>query len=290
MSLKLLKNGWFLLLVTLIVAAPLQRSQAAIFDAQAVIKLVNQERTDRGIESLAIDKELSQAATEKANDMFVHNYFAHVSPSGVTPWQWIGQSGYDYSFAGENLAINFTDPQSQHEAFMKSDSHKKNILNLKYKEIGVAVATGTMNGKQTIITVQEFGAKTTEAPIEKTVAGVSSNNLPISKVSLTKNFQNNISSIFNAATAKFSILKKNISPVPFVASLYIITLLIAFAFFACEMFGTNFHFAIHFFSLHRKPKLFSTSSKEPLPYFPPFNLDLISQVKKIYLTHMKMKK
>ena len=55
---------------------------------------------------LAKSDMLQEAAEKKAQDMIENNYFAHTSPQGKTPWHWVEESGYDYRYAGENLAIN----------------------------------------------------------------------------------------------------------------------------------------------------------------------------------------
>lgn len=124
-----------------------------------VVQLVNQERESAGLNSLTVNQYLLRAAKNKALDMFKNNYFAHTSPSGATPWHWIEESGYDYKFAGENLAINFTDVEEQHKTWMESLTHRKNILNQKYEEIGVAVEEGYINGRFATVTVQMFGSR-----------------------------------------------------------------------------------------------------------------------------------
>jgi Fe2+ or Zn2+ uptake regulation protein len=100
---------------------------------------------------------LDKIAADKLEDMVENNYFAHTSPKGINPWFWFEKNKYDYKYAGENLAINFMRVEDQHEAWMKSPTHKKNILNSNYKEIGIAVGAGEINGQMGIITVQEFG-------------------------------------------------------------------------------------------------------------------------------------
>lgn len=122
-----------------------------------VIDLVNTSRSDKGIYELSENKTLSKIAQDKLEDMIKNNYFAHTSPKGVTPWSWFEKEGYDYKYAGENLAINFTTTESQHKAWMDSPTHKKNIMNPLFQEIGVAVAAGEINNQMAIITVQEFG-------------------------------------------------------------------------------------------------------------------------------------
>lgn len=122
-----------------------------------VIALANSARAKDGLAPLSENQKLSEAARNKAEDMLKNDYFAHTSPKGVTPWAWIKQEGYQYKAAGENLAINFTDAKEQHSAWMKSASHRANILNSQYQEIGVAVVKGKIDGKESVVTVEFFG-------------------------------------------------------------------------------------------------------------------------------------
>ena len=89
--------------------------------------------------------------------MIKNDYFAHTSPQGISPWYWYDKDNYDYKYAGENLAINFLKAEDQQKAWMDSPTHRKNIFNPNYQEIGVAVAAGEINNQTAIITVQEFG-------------------------------------------------------------------------------------------------------------------------------------
>lgn len=124
-----------------------------------VIDLVNQERSKLNLNPLTISSELNQAATQKASDMFSNNYWAHVSPTGVTPWVFIRGSGYDYLFAGENLAKNFDKSEEVVSAWMRSPTHKANLLKPEYTEIGLAVMNGALLGEPTTLVVQEFGTR-----------------------------------------------------------------------------------------------------------------------------------
>jgi hypothetical protein len=130
---------------------------ASDITADMVIKLTNKARQSANVAELKRNALLEQAAQNKAQDMIEKNYFAHISPVGRSPWNWINEAGYDYRFAGENLAIDFSSAEKQQQAWMESPLHKKNILNSDYKEIGVAVRRGNIDGRETIITVQEFG-------------------------------------------------------------------------------------------------------------------------------------
>ncbi len=96
--------------------------------------------------------------------MFAKNYWAHNSPTGGTPWDFIIGAGYHYTVAGENLAKNFSDSQSVVNAWMASPTHRANMIKPGYKEIGFAVVNGTLNGEETTLVVQMFGASS-GAPI-----------------------------------------------------------------------------------------------------------------------------
>lgn len=160
-----MKNKYFLHPITLVFiflvsVVPVLASEIT---AKSVREMVNESRESIGLEALAENEKLTQAANAKLNDMIANNYFAHTSPAGIEPWHWFEESEYDYQFAGENLAINFLTTEAQHKAWMKSPTHKKNILNSNYSEIGVAVGAGEINGQMSIIAVQEFGTRIGEA-------------------------------------------------------------------------------------------------------------------------------
>jgi len=123
----------------------------------ALVSLINRERMSLGISPLSENKKLNQAALLKAEDMMKKDYFSHQSPEGVTPWYWFSKSGYNYIYAGENLAIGFINSDDVYRAWINSLSHKDNIINPRYKEIGTAVLTGNFEGNKTTIVVQLFG-------------------------------------------------------------------------------------------------------------------------------------
>lgn len=127
---------------------------------ERIIELTNFERAKNGLPPLAENDSLDRAATAKAANMFEENYWAHFSPSGKDPWGFILSSGYKFSVAGENLAKNFTNSEDVVVAWMNSPSHKENIINSKYKEIGIAVEDGVLNGEGTTLVVQMFGTPT----------------------------------------------------------------------------------------------------------------------------------
>lgn len=122
-----------------------------------VITLTNEQRQAAGAAALKENSFLSQAAAKKAADMFSGNYWAHVSPSGTTPWYFFDQVGYKYIYAGENLARNFDTSAGVVSGWMNSPSHRDNLLSNNYTEIGVAVVNGILLGEETTLVVQLFG-------------------------------------------------------------------------------------------------------------------------------------
>ena len=140
---------------------------AAVLPA-ALTDLTNNDRIAKGDSALISDPLLTQAAQEKANDMAAKSYFAHVSPEGKTPWYWLDAVGYKYTYAGENLAIDFTDSTDVETAWMNSPEHHANIVKPQYTQIGIATAQGIYEGKETTFVVELFAtlpATTTAAPI-----------------------------------------------------------------------------------------------------------------------------
>jgi len=122
-----------------------------------VTELTNQERNQFAENPLTRSEVLDQAAKLKAEDMAKNSYFAHYSPDGVSPWHWFQEVGYTYAYAGENLAVHFNDSKMVVDAWMNSPTHKANIINDKYTEIGIGTAKGVYDGYETVFVVQLFG-------------------------------------------------------------------------------------------------------------------------------------
>ena len=123
-----------------------------------LFKLTNQQREENGLKPLKYNDQLAEAAKEKGADMFAKNYWAHFAPDGsTTPWSFILKSGYKYEYAGENLAKNFMFSDGVVQAWMKSPSHRENMLRPEYTDVGYAIANGTLNGEETTLVVQMFG-------------------------------------------------------------------------------------------------------------------------------------
>lgn len=132
-----------------------------------IISLTNESRTSFGLKVLAENAILSQAAQSKADDMALKGYFAHKSPDGKLPWDFIESAGYNYIMAGENLAVNFVRAENVSDAWMNSPAHKANILNKNFEEIGIGIAQGEHSGKASTFVVQMFGVPAEEKVVLK---------------------------------------------------------------------------------------------------------------------------
>ena len=156
----------FVILVALKGVAPSSAQLASIvlgeqtFAPQEIVTHTNARRTAVGLPPLTVSATLNVVAAQKLDDMVRNQYFAHFSPSGVSPWHWFKVNGYTYAYAGENLAIGFPTAPATVAAWMDSPSHRNNILNEAFREIGVAVAWNSIGPDAGVVVVQMFGTPT----------------------------------------------------------------------------------------------------------------------------------
>ena len=66
-----------------------RNSQITIAD---VLTHINQERSTHHLPSLQLNEQLNRAAQQKAEDMLQKSYWAHTSPDGRQPWDFIDNS------------------------------------------------------------------------------------------------------------------------------------------------------------------------------------------------------
>lgn len=154
----------------------------ADISTQQLLLLTNQKRQENGLPPLTMNDNLSAAALNKASDMFNKDYWAHNAPDGTTPWVFIKGAGYNYIYAGENLARGFDNASDVINAWMASETHRKNMLSSNYQNVGFAVSTGKLSGEDTVLVVEMLGsttyappavAKAKEKPVIVAVASVS---------------------------------------------------------------------------------------------------------------------
>ncbi len=155
-------------------ATPLPPIKASVdtttsLSEKGIITYTNSERRKAGLSELKENAKLAASAQLKLEDMFKYQYFEHVSPSGVSVTDLVEKEGYAFIVIGENLALgNFGGDSNVVAAWMASPGHKANILNTKYKEIGVAVGQHAYQGKVQWIAVQHFGTLLSTCPSPST--------------------------------------------------------------------------------------------------------------------------
>jgi uncharacterized protein YkwD len=111
---------------------------------QKLYVLQNAFRNGQALTALQLDPRLVAIARMRAQDMVSRNYFSHTAPTGETAFALLSQAGYLYTIAGENIARNnYPDAETATVAmdgFLNSPSHKENVLDGRFKSVGIGVA------------------------------------------------------------------------------------------------------------------------------------------------------
>ncbi len=113
-------------------------------EAQLLV-LVNQARSDHGLQPVSADPEATRVARAHSRDMLVRGYFSHVSPQGQDPFDRMRQGGLRYRAAGENLALARNVAQV-HQGLMNSPGHRANILRPAFGRLGIGIVDGGRHG------------------------------------------------------------------------------------------------------------------------------------------------
>lgn len=158
-------------------------TKAAVLGAEtevtiaSLVEQTNQTRLKYALPKLTNSAKLNQAAFLKAQDMFADQYWSHNAPDGTMPWKWLGDVGYDYNQAGENLAMNYATTSDIMKAWMNSPEHKSNVLNANYQEVGFAIVNGVLNDKPATIVVALYAlpAQVAGASTQKTFTEADTN-------------------------------------------------------------------------------------------------------------------
>ena len=145
----------------------------ASIDSNSIYNLQNQERLKYSLSELTVNPLLVESATQKAEAMLLSDCWSHYCPDGKSPWDFFDNVGYDYIYAGENLGEGFSENEMLMSAWMNSPTHRENILNSKFTEVGIGFAKGDYQGiKNNIIVVVHFGSTSehNEAIITPTIS------------------------------------------------------------------------------------------------------------------------
>ncbi len=162
----------------------------------SLLEATNSKRTQNGAASLLLNSKLSSAAQAKANDMVTRNYWSHNTPDGKEPWVFVDSSGYKYKKAGENLAYGFLTSSDTVDGWMNSASHKSNMLDGAFSEVGFGYANSAdfnNDGQQTVVVAMYGQPEVLSATNQNTVSAAPSTNqqtpLPSGTQAVTENPQ-----------------------------------------------------------------------------------------------------
>jgi hypothetical protein len=145
---------------------------------QTLLSETNKARQDNSKQALQLNPQLSAAAQAKAQDMVTRNYWAHNTPDGSPPWTFIVNSGYQYQKAGENLAYGFTTSSDTITGWMNSPSHRENLLDGDFVDVGFGEANSTdfNHSGSTTVVVAMYGRSSKETPVIAVVSPSSTEN------------------------------------------------------------------------------------------------------------------
>lgn len=122
-----------------------------------IISLTNDLRKSKGVQTLTKNNLLETAAINKAQDMLVQQYFAHVGPDSRSLKNWLVDVGYDYRMAGENLALGFSSATDVMAAWQNSPTHYANLVDPDFTQIGVGAVSGNYQSYDSVLIAQYFG-------------------------------------------------------------------------------------------------------------------------------------
>lgn len=171
------KNFWLISILMVFFLLPNTAYFSSISE-QDIIDTTNEIRNNLGLNKLIPNTLLIAAARQKANDIFKYQSFQH-NLNGEKFSSWVKKTNYEYYYVGENLAINFTTSEKVIDAWLDSETHRKNIVNENFKEIGVAVVDGEFQNKKTTVIVQIFGSPLSEIKNITPTSQLSTSSKPI---------------------------------------------------------------------------------------------------------------
>ncbi len=140
-----------------------------------MLELINEERTSRGLDPLAINNALNESSEDHSKWMLESGVFDHTGAGGSTPGDRIAET--DYQLEGnwrtaENIGWQSErgepgiadDVADIHESLMNSPGHRANLLNPELKDVGIGIETGDFQGYDGVMITQNFGRTDAVSP------------------------------------------------------------------------------------------------------------------------------
>lgn len=149
---------------------------------QTLLTETNKERTRANASTLSLNQQLSSAAQAKAEDMATRNYWSHNTPEGQEPWMFVINAGYEYKKAGENLAYGFRSSEATVGGWMNSKTHRENLLDPVYTEVGFGYANAANfqgKGEVTIVVAMYGNPLSSPVPVSPASADRTSDSAPV---------------------------------------------------------------------------------------------------------------
>ncbi|HVZ66942.1 MAG TPA: CAP domain-containing protein [Patescibacteria group bacterium] len=117
-----------------------------------ILRLTNAQRAQNGLGALTLDPTISNVARAHSQDMVTRNFFEHINPDGLDPFQRMKIGGVTFTAAAENIGAGPT-ADIIVNAWMNSAGHRANILNGAYNRIGIGVVSDPHYG---LMATQDF--------------------------------------------------------------------------------------------------------------------------------------
>jgi uncharacterized protein YkwD len=130
-----------------------------------VLRLMNEYRAAEGLGALRLDERVVTAANDRMRHMEEEAYWAHESPTGVTPFTWLRVRAYEFQLAGENLASGFETARLLVQSWMESPGHRANIMEPEYQDCGIAIIDGSTQGPAIGKSIVVLFGKRKDAPM-----------------------------------------------------------------------------------------------------------------------------
>ncbi len=120
--------------------SPGRAQSCAQTEGHAVVQLINEARAAHGLAPLDVDTRLVEAAQVHAHDLAAHGHVAHEGSDGSEPAVRATRAGYAWTFIAENVAAGYASPPEVVERWLRSPSHRENMLSDRARHVGIGYA------------------------------------------------------------------------------------------------------------------------------------------------------